>query len=55
MSPGTVVNLTKSVTTIGGGVIATYKLNKNATIPVLVLGKVPTPEQLVKIKAILAT
>ena len=54
MKPGTVVHLSKTIITQGGGIISTYKLNKGFTVPVLVLAAVPTPDQVARIQAILS-
>jgi len=53
MRPGTVVHLIKTITTRSGGCIAAYKLTKDASISVLVLDKLPTPDQLKRINEIL--
>ena len=47
MSPGTIMHLTKTITTKSGGLIASYKLHRSAFVRVLVLdGKdCPTAEQ----------
>jgi len=46
MSPGTVVHLTKSITTKSGGCIATYKLFKNAPAYIAALQQLHTFEPL---------
>ena len=53
MSPNTVIHLFKKIVTKSESCEAVYQLEKGATIPVLVLRKVPTAEQLEKIKEIL--
>jgi hypothetical protein len=53
MTPGTVVHLVKSISTRSGGMVATYKLVKNASISVLVLPRLPSPAELAKINEIL--
>ena len=55
MKPGTVVHLVKRIVTRGGGVIATYDLDKNQSVSVLVLAKLPTPDQLKRVNEILAS
>ncbi len=50
MMPGSIVNLTKTITTKNEGVLATYRLNKACSIPVLVLGR-PADVELPEVKA----
>jgi len=53
MSPFQVIKLFKKVITKNEGVIATYELTKNALIPVMVLPRIPTPDEIAKIREIL--
>lgn len=53
MKTGTVVNLTKKITTQNGGLIACYALTKGFSIPVLVLAS-PNDAEMPEVKAAMA-
>jgi hypothetical protein len=56
MSPGNVIVLCDTIKTKGGGVLATYKLQKGSTLPVLVLRPWTNPgDQIIAIANAAAT